>query len=85
MIGASNHENAIVALQTVHFVQKIAANVVGDNGIKVFKDEIAWRELSRLCENESNASLWSHVLFFFECPRQPDSLYTQLDHSQRNN
>lgn len=33
MVGASNHEDAVIALQAVYFIQEIAPDVIRDDGV----------------------------------------------------
>jgi hypothetical protein len=63
MVGASNHENTVIALQTVYLVQEVASNVSCDDGIQIFENEIAWRKFSGFLKDQCNASLWSRKLF----------------------
>lgn len=46
MIGTSNHEDAIIRLKAVHFVEEIAPHAIRDERVQVFKNEIARSELS---------------------------------------
>jgi hypothetical protein len=62
VVGAANHKDAVVALEAVYFVEEVASDVVGDDGVEVFKDEVAGGEFSCLGKDESNAPLRPHEL-----------------------
>lgn len=41
MVGRAEHEDAVVALDAVHFVEEVGAHGVGDERVEVFEDEVA--------------------------------------------
>lgn len=51
MVGGSDHEDAVVGFEAVDFVEKVGAHVVGDEGVEVFKDEVAGGELAGFLED----------------------------------
>lgn len=51
MVGASDHENTVVVLEPVDFIEEVAPYVVGHDGIEILENEIAWRKLPRLVED----------------------------------
>ncbi len=65
MIGAANHEDAVVGLEAVDLVQEVAPDVVRDDGVEVLEDEVARGTLSRLLEDLPNGSLGAGVLFIY--------------------
>ncbi len=44
MVGAADHEDAVVILQPIDFVQEIASDVIRDDSVEVLEDKIAWGE-----------------------------------------
>lgn len=60
MIGAGNHKNAVVGRKPVHFVEEVAATLLGDNRVDILEDEQAWAHLSGHPEDISNHPIvWS--------------------------
>lgn len=51
MVGASNHENTVVVLESVNLIEEVAPYVVGHDGIEILEHKIAWRKLPRLVED----------------------------------
>lgn len=51
MICASNDEDAVIALQSVHFVQEITPDTVVDDRIQILEHEIARRKLASLSKD----------------------------------
>ena len=50
MVGAPNHENAVVGFEAVDLVEEVAPHVIGYDCVEIFKDEVAGGKLSRLGE-----------------------------------
>lgn len=51
MIRAADDKDAIVALQSVNLVEKVAAHAIANERVQVFKDEVAWRKLTGLAKD----------------------------------
>ena len=51
MVGAPDHEYAIVAFKPVDFVEKVGADTVRDDAVQIFEDEVAGGLLARLVED----------------------------------
>ena len=41
MVRRADHEDAVVGLEAVDFVEEVGADVVVDDGVEVFEDEVA--------------------------------------------
>lgn len=57
MVGAADHQYAVVRLQTVDSVEEGRSYAVGHEGIKVFKDKVAWCSLPGFAEDISEREL----------------------------
>lgn len=51
VVGAADHQYAVVGLHAIDFVEKEGAHAVGHEGIEVFKDEVAWCFLAGFAED----------------------------------
>lgn len=54
MIGGCHHEDPVVVLEAVDFVEEIRAALGGDDGVNVFQDEHARGHVARLDEDPAN-------------------------------
>jgi hypothetical protein len=56
MIRAADHQDSVIGLQAVHFVEEERAHAFSDKGVEVFEDEVTGRFLASfakdLCESE---------------------------------
>jgi len=59
VVCGANHEDAVVGLETVDFVEEVGAHGGCDEGIEVFEDEEAGRGLAGFGEDEGSCVLWS--------------------------
>lgn len=57
VVGAADHEDAVVALEPVHFVQEVAAHGVADDAVEVLEHEEARRRLPRFREDRLDRPL----------------------------
>jgi hypothetical protein len=57
MVRAANHQDAIIFLQTVDFVEEEGAHAVIDERVEVFEYEVAGRFLASFAENLSKREL----------------------------
>ena len=63
MVGAANHEDTVVILNAIYFVEEVASDFIVDDAVQVFEDEIAGRKLTRLVEDVAESPLWPHPLY----------------------
>lgn len=52
--GTSNHHDAIVAFQSVHFVQKEAPRTFRDHAVKVLEYKETWGHFARFFEDPTD-------------------------------
>lgn len=62
MICAPNHEDAVIVLQAVNFVQKIASHILRNDSVEIFKHKIARSELPGFGEDFIDGKLRSPIL-----------------------
>ena len=59
MIGAANHQDPVIVLEPVDFVEKVGAHSVADDGVQVFEYEKARSLLPGFGEDLIYGVLWS--------------------------
>lgn len=42
MVGTSNHQDSVISLQPVDFIEEVRSSKWGDDSVNVFEDEKAW-------------------------------------------
>ena len=86
MVRGTHHENAVIRLQAIDFIEEEGAYSVRDEGIEVFKDKVAGRFLASLAEDCSerefgrDEAVWSEVVsqLFDSQPRKDANVDKEL-------
>lgn len=51
MIGASDHEDAVVVLEPINLIEEVTPDIIRHDGVEILEDEVARRELAGLAED----------------------------------
>lgn len=76
MICTAYHQDTIVVLKTVDFVEEIATDLICNNAVQIFEDEITWCCRPCLRKDLTDCVLWPPVAVYISEERNESTCDT---------